>query len=97
MISPTKLVKKSEFCSCQSVNERASSGNPVMPSGNPVTSFCRQCDEDLCEVCVGAHKRVTLTRNHDIFKVKLQVGSVKTENLKRGRPCDNQINFEVIE
>ena len=35
---------------------------------NPVTSRCRDCNEDLCDACVGAHQRVKITRDHSIVR-----------------------------
>ena len=35
---------------------------------NPVTSRCRDCNEDLCEACVEAHQRVKVTREHSIVR-----------------------------
>lgn len=35
---------------------------------NLVTSRCRDCNEDLCDACVGAHQRVKLTRDHTIVR-----------------------------
>lgn len=34
--------------------------------GSTATSMCRQCNEYLCEECVGAHNRVRLTKEHTI-------------------------------
>ena len=31
--------------------------------------FCRDCNENLCEKCVSAHNRVSLTKSHNIVKV----------------------------
>ena len=33
----------------------------------PATSYCRECMEWLCDLCVFAHRRVRLTRNHSIL------------------------------
>lgn len=57
----------------------ASSGSSVVPGpGAPVcqscdekhtvTSGCRDCNEDLCDMCVVAHQRVKLTRDHVIVR-----------------------------
>lgn len=37
-------------------------------ASHPVTSRCRDCNEDLCDGCVEAHKRVKLTREHVIVR-----------------------------
>ncbi|TRY62179.1 hypothetical protein TCAL_11516 [Tigriopus californicus] len=42
---------------CQSCDER-----------HTVTSRCRDCNEDLCDMCVVAHQRVKLTRDHVIVR-----------------------------
>lgn len=34
--------------------------------GSTATSLCRQCNEYLCDKCVGAHNRVRLTKEHTI-------------------------------
>ena len=46
------------LCSCDDVN-------------NVVTSRCRECEEDLCDFCVTAHRRVKLTRSHKVVKVRI--------------------------
>ena len=42
--------------------------SPNSNARNPVTSRCRDCNEDLCEACVGAHQRVKITRDHSIVR-----------------------------
>eukprot|EP00794_Sanderia_malayensis_P018920 gene18920-20824_t len=37
--------------------------------GATASSLCRQCNEYLCEKCVGAHHRVRLTKDHSIVSV----------------------------
>ncbi|KAF7642707.1 hypothetical protein LDENG_00252790, partial [Lucifuga dentata] len=50
---------------------------PITPPGNSdlqctscrgvwASGWCLQCDEALCDSCVSAHRRVTVTRSHDI-------------------------------
>ena len=33
---------------------------------NPSTSYCLQCDDWLCGDCVNAHKRVRMTKDHQL-------------------------------
>ena len=46
----------------------ACSGESLGLNRNPVTSRCRDCNEDLCDACVGAHQRVKITRDHSIVR-----------------------------
>ena len=46
----------------------ACSGESLSLNRNPVTSRCRDCNEDLCDACVGAHQRVKITRDHSIVR-----------------------------
>ena len=44
-------------------------GESLNPNNrNRVTSRCRDCNEDLCDACVGAHQRVKITRDHTIVR-----------------------------
>ena len=82
-------MKKSEVCPCDS-------GNVGTSSDNLVTSFCRHCNEDLCDVCVGAHKRVKLTKNHDIFKVK-QNNAMRVQNPLEESSFEPRPEFCMVE
>ena len=44
------------------------------PAGkpNPVTARCRECDEDLCEDCVKAHQRVSVTKDHHLIRYAVE-------------------------
>ena len=46
----------------------ACSGESLGLNRNLVTSRCRDCNEDLCDACVGAHQRVKITRDHSIVR-----------------------------
>ncbi|XP_076471034.1 LOW QUALITY PROTEIN: transcription intermediary factor 1-alpha-like [Babylonia areolata] len=37
---------------------------------NPATSFCLQCDDWLCGDCVTAHKRVRMTKDHQLTSIE---------------------------
>ncbi|KAL8603826.1 hypothetical protein ACOMHN_058561 [Nucella lapillus] len=37
---------------------------------NPATSFCLQCDDWLCADCVNAHKRVRMTKDHQLTSLE---------------------------
>lgn len=34
------------------------------------TSLCKECDEQLCDLCVNAHRRVRLTKDHTIIQLQ---------------------------
>ena len=56
---PTSGLQKSHVC--KNLKE-------CQEAGSLVTSRCRDCDEDLCEACVRAHKTVKQTRDHAIVR-----------------------------
>ena len=80
--SPMFSAIASHFISGHPTSSQASSNSNVSPQTsasvfcrcddgkNVVSSKCRECNEDLCDVCVVAHKRVTVTRGHQIVKVQ---------------------------
>lgn len=37
---------------------------------NPATSYCLQCDDWLCADCVNAHKRVRMTKDHQLTSLE---------------------------
>ena len=55
---------------------RSSAGTPFIGSllcgncadGQPVSSRCRDCSEDLCDTCVMAHKRIKIAYDHTIIR-----------------------------
>ncbi|XP_078700025.1 E3 ubiquitin-protein ligase TRIM56-like [Branchiostoma floridae x Branchiostoma belcheri] len=47
--------------------------------GNVATSWCRQCDDFLCQDCLTAHRRVKLTRDHDTLSLE-ELKSRSTSN-----------------
>ena len=52
------IILSGGFCSCEE--------NPPKKA----IAHCKVCDEDLCEVCVNAHQRVKLTKDHQIMWLK---------------------------
>ena len=37
----------------------------------PASYFCENCNENICEACFVAHKKVKLTRNHNVIDIKM--------------------------
>ena len=56
--SPTPSSSYTPFPECRNCDE-----------GATANSLCRQCSEYLCDKCVGAHRRVRLTKDHSIVAV----------------------------
>ncbi|GAB6030410.1 E3 ubiquitin-protein ligase trim71 [Chamberlinius hualienensis] len=55
--------------------------------GNYVTSLCKDCNEGLCDQCVGAHQRVRLTRHHFIEPyVMPNTSPISQSNSRRTSP-----------
>jgi len=42
---------------------------------NPATSYCLQCDDWLCADCVNAHKRVRMTKDHQLTSLEEAVAN----------------------
>ncbi|XP_052800130.1 E3 ubiquitin-protein ligase TRIM33-like isoform X2 [Mya arenaria] len=49
------------------------------------TSFCVQCEEWLCDPCVGAHKRVKLTKDHTVT-IRSEMNDVKEKMVIDTKP-----------
>ena len=55
------------------MQDKSASGKPLpcehCDSGDPVVSRCTDCSVFMCEFCVTAHKRITVTKRHQILSL----------------------------
>ena len=55
------------------MQDKSTSGKPLpcehCDSGDPVVSRCTDCSVFMCEFCVTAHKRITVTKRHQILSL----------------------------
>ena len=55
------------------MQDNTTSGKPLpcehCESGDPVVSRCTDCSVFMCEFCVTAHKRITVTKRHQILSL----------------------------
>ena len=47
-------------------NEKKPPKCEACDGGQLAINFCQECQENLCKICVNAHKRVKLTKNHSL-------------------------------
>ena len=61
------------------------------------SSYCKNCQEKLCQTCADAHKGQKLSRNHDLVSVsKLDMKAILRQETNSKFLCDCNQNSEVV-
>ena len=55
---------------------------------NLTSQYCADCEENLCEDCVKAHKRLKITRDHKMTPIENNIHSSRSISTSAGTPHD---------